>query len=423
MTKSGHIVAAVEEDSPASRAGIAKGDALLAAAGEAVVDLIDYLALTNPRRVELRVKKPDGRIVDVTLAKREGEPLGVAFDSELMSERRLCANRCVFCFVDQNPPNARETLRVKDDDWRESLMMGNYVTLTNVTDAEFARLLKRRVQPLYLSVHAYDPLLRAQLLGRKRAAGVWERLETLSVNGLAFHAQIVLCPGLNDGVALSQTLTELVKLPNMRSTAVVPVGLTAHREGLARLEPFSVNCARDAIRRVEAIAAGRVFAADELYIMANLPLPAYDAYGDFPQIENGVGMIRLFEDEFLTSVEETTAKPRAVILTGEAAAPFLSGLIGRVPAFGGVRVVPVKSCFFGGHVNVAGLVTGADIARALSGAALDGVRVLLPETMLKDGEVFLDDMTLSSLSDALGVRAEPVPVSGFALWEALVGVR
>ncbi len=418
MTRFGHYIAAVEENSPAARAGILAGDELLAVNGEAVADLIDYLALTAGRRVELRVQS-GGQERAVMISKREGEPLGLAFEQALMSERRLCANKCVFCFVDQNPPNARESLFVKDDDWRESLMMGNYVTLTNVSDAEFARILKRRVQPLFLSVHAYDPDLRAKLLGSARNNRLWQRLIALNEANLSFHAQIVLCPGLNDGEALTETLYELSGLPALVSAAVVPVGLTAHRKGLYKLKPFDERSARDALRRVEAMPNGRFFAADELYLLANEPLPPYEAYGDFPQIENGVGMLRLFEDEFVSSIEETNARPFASIITGEAAAPFLLELIRRVPAYKGVSVFPVKNKFFGGHVNVAGLVTGSDIVSALKGHAPLSGRVLLPESMLKDGEVFLDDMPLSALSETLGVAVEAVAVNGEALWEAL----
>lgn len=442
MTQCGHKIAAVEENSPASRAGISAGDMLIFASGEAVEDYIDYLALTNACNPTLGIRKAYGEPAsEITLVKREGEPLGLSFEGQLMGARRLCANKCVFCFVDQNPPNARETLRVKDDDWRESLMMGNYVTLTNVSDAEFDRILKRRVAPLYLSVHTFDSQLRAQLLGRKRAAGIWERLRALSENGLGFHAQIVLCPGINDGAALTKTLNELEKLPMMLSTAVVPVGLTAHRQGLCNLTPFNKDIARDAILRIEKTSGGRIFAADELYILADMPLPKYEAYGDFPQIENGVGMIRLFEDEFLASVEETSAKPRAIIVTGEAAAPFMTQLIASVRAFSSVSVLPVKSRFFGGHVNVAGLVTGLDIVSAFkerSGGVtsgncavgidysmiyndnMEGKRILLPESMLKDGEVFLDDMPLVKLKETLGIPIEVVPVRGDALWEALI---
>ncbi len=419
MARFGHRIAAVEEGSPAARAGIIAGDALISANGEAVVDLIDYLALTDEKRACLRIKNALGRESDVTLTRRGGEPLGLAFERPLMSARRLCANKCVFCFVDQNPASARDTLRVKDDDWRESLMMGNYVTLTNVSDAEFARILKRRVQPLYLSVHACDPVLRERLLGNPRARGLWKRLMALSEADLSFHAQIVLCPGLNDGEALSETLSELIKLPAMRSTAVVPVGLTAHRQRLYPLKPFTEAGARDALRRIEALPKGRVFAADELYLLANESLPAYEAYGDFPQIENGVGMLRLFEDEFAASIEETSARPRASVITGEAAAPFLSELLGRVPAFENVGVLPVKSRFFGGHVNVAGLVTGSDIAAELRERAPLMGRLLLPESMLKDGEVFLDDMPLTALCETLGVSVEAVPVRGEALWDVL----
>ncbi len=419
MTRSGHRIVAVEEGSPAARAGIIEGDMLAAASGEAVADLIDYLALTDKRRVELRILSAAGLERDVVLVRRGGEPLGLSFERPLMSARKLCANKCVFCFVDQNPACARDTLGVKDDDWRESLMLGNYVTLTNVSDAEFARILKRRVQPLYLSVHAYDPALRERLMCNRRARGLWKRLLALCENALSFHAQIVLCPGINDGEALSETLSELVKLPAMKSAAVVPVGITAHRENLYPLAPFTQESARDALQRIEAVWPGRVFAADELYLLANEPLPPYEAYGDFPQIENGVGMLRLFEDEFAACIEETIVRPRAAIITGEAAAPFLLELVRRSPSFEDVCVVPVKNRFFGGYVNVAGLVTGSDIVAAVGASARDFGRILLPESMLRDGEVFLDDMPLSALSETLGVPVEAVAVRGDALWGAL----
>lgn len=412
-----HAITAVEAGSAAGHAGITAGDILLAIDGERVFDIIDYLALTAQKRLTLRVRKASGEELDVGITKRSGADLGLSFSREMMSERRLCANKCAFCFVDQNPRGVRAGLLVKDDDWRESFMMGNYITLTNVSDAEFSRIIKRRVQPLFISVHAYDPVVRVKLMGSRRAEALWERLRALCGANLGFHAQIVLCPDINDGGVLSETLFALGSLSSLGSVALVPVGLTGHRENLAPLKPFDRETARGALARLAAFERekpGLAFAADELYLLAGEELPPYEAYGDFPQIENGVGLMRMLEREFHESDRPGAGPLTATIVTGEAAAPFLRTLLSGYDGFRNVEVVAAPNLFFGGCVNVAGLVTGGDIVRTLQNRKPE--RLLIPACMLKDGEIFLDDMTLGELKARLGVPVSVVPVNGEALW-------
>ncbi len=411
----------MDPGSPAAHAGVRPGEALLAINGEPVHDLIDYEYLTAQAQLELALLAPDGARRAVRVAKRDEEPLGLGFATSLMSDMRTCSNRCIFCFVDQMPRGVRESLSVKDDDWRLSFIMGNYVTLTNVSEEEFSRILRRRVSPLYVSVHATEPELRVRMMRNRTAGRLMERLERLAGAGLRFHAQVVCCPGVNDGAALMRTLSDLYKLhPAAQSVAVVPVGLTRYRDGLTPLRPYTPDEAREMIARVEAFAAqarqarGTSFAflSDEWYLLAGAPLPPYEAYEDFPQIENGVGLLRLFEASFRESLSERAplAGRAAISMAGGAAAyPFFSALYRALAPYGfDLALYPVENEYFGGNVSVGGLVTGRDLVRALSGR-LRTQTLLLPANMLREGEdVFLDGMTLSELERALHVRALPV---------------
>lgn len=416
-------------DSPAHDAGIRAGEVLLRINGEDIRDVVDYQYLSV---------LPD---IDVTLAgralhieKEAGAPLGLVFEEALMDRQRTCANACIFCFIDQMPPGLRQTLYAKDDDWRLSLMMGNYVTLTNVGEREFARIIARRVSPLYISVHATDDAVRCRMMRNKRAGGILERLRVLAEAGIKFHLQVVLCPGWNDGAVLARTMTQLAGLyPAAQSMAVVPVGMTKFRAQLVDITPVNRAKARALLDQVEdfqrralvKLGTRFVFPSDEWYVLAGRDVPAYEAYETFPQIDNGVGMMALLRDEFTCALDDLPrehAPRRVTVVTGKSAAGFLEALIAPLAGVQ-AQIVPVVNRFFGERITVAGLVTGGDIARALAGRDL-GQEVLLPATMLRaQGDRFLDDMTLAELQQALGAPVRAVPVEGEALACALAGIN
>ena len=297
-----HLIVSVDPGSPAARAGIRGGDRLARINGANIVDFIDYQALSAQRRLTVRVLR-SGEAMDFAVRKDEYAPLGLNFETPMMSGTRLCCNKCLFCFVDQLPDSARDTMRVKDDDWRMSLMMGSYVTLTNVSDRELQRIIDRHCSPLYISVHCTDPDLRTHLLGTPRARRLMDQLNKLSGGGVEFHCQCVLCPGINDGPALDRTIRELSAIPGARSLALVPVGLTGHREGLSALRVYRPEEARAVVDLAEAwrerLLAERgtrfVFPSDEFYLQADRPIPPDEAYEGYEQIDDGVGLLRLLE--------------------------------------------------------------------------------------------------------------------------------
>ena len=414
----GKVITRVEADSPAAREGLRAGDVLLSVNGESVRDLIDYEALSVRGRLIVDVER-DGEKLRYLVRKKVGEPLGLCFETTLMDRMQTCKNRCLFCFVDQMPKGIRSSLNVKDDDWRLSFIMGNYVTLTNVSEAEFARILKRRVSPLYVSVHATDPELRVKLMSNPTAGRIMERLTALKDAGITFHTQIVLCPGLNDGAALSRTLGDLAGLyPYCASIAAVPVGLTKYRQGLYPLRGYTVEEARALIAYGERKQAEYreawddtfFYLSDEWYLTAELPLPPAESYGDFPQIENGVGLLRLFELDFQEALEEKEPllSPRHVTVAGGVAAnPFFRDLYKYLEKYNiYTDVVPVQNRFFGGNVHVAGLVTAGDLMRTFP--EIGGGPILIPRNMLREKDsVFLDGVKLSELEEKLGRRVLP----------------
>lgn len=423
-----HRIAAVESGSIADQCGIHAGDRLLSINGNDIVDQVDYQAFIAFSRLALLVEKPNGTHVEIELEKDEDEPLGLTFEQSLMSRPRICRNRCVFCFVDQLPPHMRKTLYVKDDDWRLSLMMGNFVTLTNVDDAEMKRILQRKASPLYISVHATDPQVRVRMMGNPSAGSILERLKRLAKGRIRFHSQVVLCPGLNDGAVLRQTLSDLAALhPYALSVALVPVGLTKYRQKLAPLKPFNARSATELLRQVESwqaeyrerLGTAFVFAADEFYCMSGHPLPSDEDYEHYPQIENGVGLLRTFEREFAFAYEDPernhpTAPRKYILPTGVSAAPFLRKLLDEHPIPGvEVEVRPIANRYFGESITVAGLLTGRDIIEQLNGA--QGDAVLINESMLSRAEPkFLDDCTLEDLAAALKLPVQCIPCDGAA---------
>jgi len=425
-----HTVVSVDPGSVAEQLTIAPGFKLICINGENVEDIIDYEHLATAEQLTLVFADVNGNDVTIPVKKDLYEPLGLNFETGLMSTLRSCKNHCIFCFIDQMPKGGRKTLHVKDDDWRLSLIMGNYVTLTNVSDEEFARILRRRVSPLYVSVHATDPEVRRFMMKNPAAGLIRERLARLKSEGLNFHAQIVLCPTINDGAILEQTLEDLYALrPAARSVAVVPVGLTKFRDKLSPLRCLTQEEARatiDQLKRfqdnsIKEYGDAFVYASDELYINAGLPLPPYEHYGDFEQIENGVGLLRMFEEGFLYALEEQKPLKKKVKLLGASgicAAPFLQELFQKLEPYNiFIDLRAVKNDYFGHTVTVSGLVCAHDIASQLWG--IEGEVLLIPTAMLREkDDVFLDGVSREELERVLGKHVVPLCASDGELFVA-----
>lgn len=435
-----HQITAIEPRSVAERFGIRAGDYLLSLNGEPVIDEIDYQALIAGSRVSAVLER-DGKEIAIEIRKQEGEPLGLHFAQSMALSPRTCHNNCVFCFIAQMPPERRETLYVKDDDWRYSLMMGNFVTLTNVNDQEFDRIIRRKASPLYISVHSTHPELRCRMMNNRFAGDIMQKLTRLKEAGIKFHCQIVVCPGWNDGEELMRTLTDLRSLaPAAQTVAMVPVGLTKFRHGLTPLRPFTPEEARMLLDMIapfqqecrKTIGSTFAFPSDEFFCQAGYPIPAEDWYEDFPQIENGVGLMRRFESELEEAArfeklwgEEEPVEPKTyVIPTGRSIAPHMQRWANRFAPEGvKVRVIPVTNHFFGETVTVTGLLTGSDLLSALTPEAVAGADEILlcSVTLRHERDLFLDDMTI----DEFRTRA-PLPVrlsdcDGQAFYDALRG--
>jgi len=428
----GVVVAAVRPRSAAAVAGLRSGDRIHRANGEAVADAIDFQFHTADERVTLTVER-DGTRRSIVLVRAHGD-LGVELEAPRPGEIATCANKCVFCFIHQLPKGMRRSLYVKDDDYRLSFLHGNYITLSDLDEAALARIERQRLSPLYVSVHATDPELRHALLGRPRhATEILPRMERLAKAGIRMHAQIVLCPDWNDGVHLERTVSELAPLhPHVATTAIVPVGLTRHRERLPSLRTLTAAEAAALIdtvhgwqrRYLETLDSRFVFLADEVYLLAGREFPAASAYEGFPVIEDGIGLVRHFEDRFRTEVARRrrhAGVKAATVITGEMFEPRLRALLSRVPGVDGhARVLGVPNEFFGRGIGVAGLLTGRDIQRAVAATDDPGEVVLVPAVCVRDGDgVFLDDMTPHDLGRDLGVPVRVVQPEPAALLAAL----
>jgi putative radical SAM enzyme (TIGR03279 family) len=417
-------VVAVEPGSIGEELGFQRGDRLLSINGIRPRDLIDLQILCGEEDLSLEVQDPEGVLHVVELEKEADDGLGLVFREALFDGLRQCNNHCPFCFIDQQPPGHRRTLYLKDDDFRLSFLYGSYLTLTNLSAADWRRIEEQRLSPLYVSVHATDPDLRARLLGNPRAALLMEQLAWFAERRLQLHAQVVVCPGWNDGDALSRTLTDLARFgggewPAVLSTAVVPVGLTRFRPPGDALRPVDPAAARAVIARVELLQEqwlaqrGSRFAwlSDEWYLLAGLPLPPRPAYEDLPQRENGVGSIRAFLEELERATAELPAalpRPRRLSwVVGRLVARALQPVVDRLNRMEGLDLLlhGLPSPYWGQDQVVTGLLTGADLLQGLAGADL-GEELLLPSVMLRQGEpVFLDDTTLEELR-----RQLPVPI-------------
>jgi putative radical SAM enzyme (TIGR03279 family) len=416
---------------PAAAAGLARGDRIVAVNGQPLRDAIDFQFHAGAERLELTVER-DG-VTTTKRLRRRGAGLGLELAPPRPGDIATCANKCVFCFIHQLPKGMRRSLYVKDDDFRLSFLHGNYITLSDLDEASFERIIEQRLSPLYISVHATDLALRHALLGRPRhSAEILPRLERLAKAGIRMHAQIVLCPDLNDGAHLERTVFELAPLhPHVATTAIVPVGLTRHRERLPALRSLTPAEARALVATAEAwqsrwlagLGSRFVFLADEIYLLAGLPLPPAAAYEGFSVAEDGIGLVRQFEDGFHRSIARRTraAAGPVTIVTGELFAPRLRALL----AAGGfdpvaVRVAAVPNDFFGPAIGVAGLLTGRDIQRHLATQPDLGRAVLVPAVAVRDGDgIFLDDLTPADLARDLGVPVKVVQPTPSALLNAI----
>lgn len=435
-----HEITQVESHSVAQRYGVRAGDWLLALNGEPVEDEIDYQALIAGSWVRMALER-DGKPLEIDIHKQEGEALGLHFGQTMALSPRTCYNNCVFCFIAQMPPNLRKTLYVKDDDWRYSLMMGNFVTLTNVNEKEFDRIIRRKASPLYISVHTTDPELRCRMMNNRFAGDIMQRLTRLKDAGIKFHCQIVVCPGWNDGEQLLRTLNDLRSLaPAAQTAAMVPVGLTKFREGLAPLRPFTCE---EACALLDAIAPfqeacrrelGTTFAfpSDEFFCIAGRDIPPEAWYEDFAQIENGVGLLRRFACEMEEAErferlygDARPAPPKTyVIPTGVSAAPHMRRFAERFcPQGVRVKVIAVENQFFGTTVTVAGLLTGGDVLSALTDEAVAGAdEILLCSVMLRhEGDLFLDDMHIDAFRAKAPLPVHVIACDGQAFYDALRG--
>ncbi len=431
------LISGVEAGSPAAKVGILSGETLLELNGNEIVDVLDYRFYQNERVLKVKVQSADGSERFVTVKKGEYDELGLLFETYLMDKQHSCRNKCVFCFIDQLPKGMRESLYFKDDDSRMSFLFGNYITLTNLTEHEIERIIKLHISPVNVSVHTTNPELRVKMMGNRFAGQSLDVLWRLCEAGIDINCQLVLCPDFNDGDELIRSLSDLVKHPSIKSIACVPVGLTGHREGLCKLEPFNKQTALAVVdtteefgaKTVEMYGECRVFAADEFYLTAERPMPEADYYGDFLQLENGVGMWAMLKsecEEALDDYDSPETERNVTVATGEAAYPLLLNIVDNVSKKWHnfkCNVIPVKNNFFGGKITVTGLVTGTDIIEQLKGQDL-GTELLISSNMLRhEGDMFLDSVTVEEVEKQLNVKITVVESDGWSLLDALHGVE
>lgn len=427
-------IKSIDRDSPL-RHKAKVGDRVVSINGNVIHDVLDYKFFAYDRKLDIILRREDGSEYEVTVHKNEGGEIGLEFESYLMDKPRSCANNCVFCFIDQLPPGMRKTMYFKDDDARLSFLLGNYITLTNLSQREIERIIALHISPVNVSVHTTNPELRVKMLRNPRAGESIELMRRFAKAGIVMNCQIVCCPGLNDGEELMRSMRDLADMyPGVHSVSIVPLGVTKYREGLYPLTAYTKTLAEETIDMVTAFGdeclrrfGTRIFfCGDELYLKAERELPGEEFYEEYTQLENGVGMLRLMETEFRSALrlgDEPDMHPFS-IANGAAAAPLFEKLLGlgreAYPGLDG-RVYTVLNDFFGRSITVTGLITGQDLINQLKGKDL-GERLLISQNMLRRDEMdFLDDVTLEEASAALGVPIYPIEQDGFALWDAMCG--
>ena len=430
-----HIISSVAPGSIAQEMGIEPGDRLLEVNGKSPEDVFDYRYLMNEEEILVLIRKANGEEWELEIEKEYEDDLGIEFENGLMDDYRSCRNKCIFCFIDQLPKGMRSTLYFKDDDSRLSFLQGNYLTLTNMSEHDIDRIIQYKLSPINISFQTMNPKLRCKMLHNRFAGEIFDKVKRLKDAGIIMNGQIVLCRGVNDGAELERSIRELTAyMPQLESVSVVPVGLTRYRDGLYPLEPFTKE---DACEVLDLIHGWQeklykewgnhfIHAGDEWYILAERPIPEEKTYDGYLQLENGVGMVRLLDEEVAQTLAGMTGDDRKIhrtIATGELAAPFLRKHVESVrkkyPNVD-IQVFAIKNEFFGGKITVAGLITGTDLISQLKGKDL-GDRLLLTNHMLKSGEpVFLDDVTVDDVQNALQIKVSIVESSGADFVSSLI---
>ena len=430
-----HIISSVAPGSIAQEMGIEPGDRLLEVNGKSPEDVFDYRYLMNEEEILVLIRKANGEEWELEIEKEYEADLGIEFENGLMDDYRSCRNKCIFCFIDQLPKGMRSTLYFKDDDSRLSFLQGNYLTLTNMSEHDIDRIIQYKLSPINISFQTMNPELRCKMLHNRFAGEIFDKVKRLKDAGIIMNGQIVLCRGVNDGAELERSIRELTAyMPQLESVSVVPVGLTRYRDGLYPLEPFTKE---DACEVLDLIHGWQeklykewgnhfIHAGDEWYILAERPIPEEKTYDGYLQLENGVGMVRLLDEEVAQTLAGMTGDDRKIhrtIATGELAAPFLRKHVESVrkkyPNVD-IQVFAIKNEFFGGKITVAGLITGTDLISQLKGKDL-GDRLLLTNHMLKSGEpVFLDDVTVDDVQNALQIKVSIVESSGADFVSSLI---
>ncbi len=425
----------VNQNSPAARAGVQKGETLLSINTNEIADVLDYRFYQVNRELELEIQSADGNVRKVNVHKGEYEELGLEFETYLMDKQHSCRNKCIFCFIDQLPKGLRKSLYFKDDDSRLSFLFGNYITLTNITEHEIKRIIKMHISPINVSVHTTNPELRCKMMNNRFAGDTLKYLKRFAEAGITLNCQIVACPGINDGDELLRTMKDLEQF-GVAMTAIVPVGLTAYREGLYSLEEYNQATATQTLDLIEKFGDeckkkyGRriFFAADEFYLLAKREIPDPEFYEDFAALEDGVGMIAFLTDDVRWALEEyetdSTLSSTVTIACGTGVYEHMKKIMvlinEKFPNIT-IRTRAIKNNFFGGSVNVSGLVTGGDLIEQLKGENL-GARLVIPSSMLRfENDLFLDDVSTDDVEKALDIELIPVNNNGNDLVKAIVG--
>ena len=451
MKKKEHVIQQIVPGSIAEEMEIEPGDVLVEINGQEIEDIFDYQYYCEDYEIVVTIRKPGGEEWELEIEKEEDEDLGIVFENGLMDEYRSCSNKCIFCFIDQMPKGMRETLYFKDDDARLSFLQGNYITLTNMSDRDIDKVIQYRLSPINISFQTMNPELRCKMLTNRFAGEALKKVDRFYEAGIEMNGQIVLCKGVNDGEELEYSLQELYKyLPHLRSVSVVPVGLSKYRDGLYPLEPFNKEDAIAVIDRIkkwqkkamEEYGLHFIHASDEWYILADRELPQEDSYDGYLQLENGVGMVRLMLDEFTEALSDAVsqkqeylsgkkdacpqswfAKEKISIITGRLVYPYIKRmaeqLMEQFPQKE-LQVLSIRNDFFGEMITVTGLLTGTDILAQCRELEL-GDRLLLPENVLRSGEmVLLDDLTVEDLQKTLQVPIDIVKSSGYGFLDCIL---
>lgn len=420
-----HVIKEVKENSIASELGIEPNDLLVSVNNKAIVDVIDYLYLSADEYIEILIEdRNTHEQVLFEIEKDHDEEIGLIFKNPLLDDAKRCSNNCIFCFVDQLPKGMRKTLYFKDDDSRLSFMQGNFVTLTNVSYEQLDRIVEYRISPINISVHTTDPKLRTEILRNRHAGDVLDKMKILAKGNITMNVQIVLMPGINDGEKLNQTIDDLeILYPHVKSIAIVPIGLSKFREGLFEIKPFTKEQSLETIKQIEVIQSKMLdridtrfaFLADEFYVNAGYPLPEYEEYEGFVQLEDGIGLMRKFKSEILENIVDNSLKGKYLMISGRLAKEYLTMMIKKITQINDqltIDVIGINNDFFGEMISVSGLVTSQDILKQVKNIN-EYDAAFIPDSMLKaDEDIFLDDMSLVELNRKLENKIIKVPVDG-----------